>query len=75
MANDCIIKSIFVLPFASKDENKIKFVGYARPINSQKEEDKIGIYLIDLKALIDTYLNAAPQDEKLTPLKLLEIIR
>lgn len=75
LANDCIIKSIFVLPFASKDENKIKFVGYARPINSQKEEDKIGIYLIDLKTLIDTYLNAAPQDEKLTPLKLLEIIR
>ena len=69
-----VVKSIFVLPFASKDNEKIKYVGYAKSESCTNIEDKIGIYLIDLKALVDTYLNAINKYEKLTPQKLLKII-
>ena len=56
--NDISVKSIFLLPFASKTNEYIKYIGYASSdkITDKNHEDSIAICLIDLKELINTYL-------------------
>ena len=54
--------SIFLLPFSQgKNENCIKFVGYATNCGNQaKNMDKVAVCLVDLKTLVDVYFNVGP---------------
>lgn len=54
--------SIFLLPFSQgKDEDCIKFVGYATNCGNQAENvDKVAVCLIDLKTLVDVHFNVGP---------------
>lgn len=67
------VKSIFLLPYASKEQDKelLKYVGYAGSDNNQEINDRVAVCLVDLKQLINTYLQ---KDDKLTPENLIELV-
>ena len=51
------VRSIFILPYAKKDnEDALKKIGYAEKKNERDEKDRIEVWLVDLKSLIDEYL-------------------
>ena len=57
LKKDYKVKSVFMLPYSSKvDDEKIKYVGFAKRDDNPKEDDEIAVCLIDLKSLIDSYL-------------------
>lgn len=57
---DYKVKSIFVLPFASQTPNElIKYVGIAKQDNNTNPDDNIGVYMVDLKELVNTYLSSS----------------
>ena len=51
------VRSIFLLPYSKKEnEDVIKFVGWAQKKTETNNNDKIAVYLVDLKTLVDAYL-------------------
>ena len=65
------VKSIFILPFAKTEKKDIKYIGYAKRKQNDEDDDKIMVYLVDLKELIDEFFNKGARLQKV----LLEMIK
>ncbi len=52
LGNYNIVKSAFLLPYGSKGNEKMKKIGHAL---MDKEEKDVGVFLVDLKSLVDRY--------------------
>ena len=68
-----VVRSIFILPHAreKEDEYPLQYVGYAESDNNSKVDDRVAVCLVDLKQLIDTYLQ---KDNKLTNNELVKLV-
>ncbi len=66
------VRSLFLLPYAAKGEEVVRYVGRARRRNERDREDEIDVYLIDLKELVHAYLYGS---ERINRGKLIEKIK
>lgn len=70
-------KSVFLLPYASKDEKALEYVCYA---HAQKEatglshDQKVAVCLVDLKTLVDVYLSSDTQKAQNLQSELIKLV-
>ena len=51
------VYSAFLLPYGSVDNNLLKYIGHAYMQNDKYLNDKVQVFLVDLKTLVDINAN------------------